>query len=388
MKRIILFLAIVVVGFSGKAQYVMDQDSSMLLNNLYIQMEVTASVNAMYNAEFDRAAKDFRWLKYRFPQHPLPYFLFGLNEWWKILPEMQDESRDEVFIAYMDTAIYYAENIFDENEEDAEAAFFLAAAHGFKGRLYSERGEWTKAAFSGKSALKYLDYSKGKKELSPELLFGDALYNYYIEWIPENYPILKPVISFFDDGDKELGKNQLIKVSRNAFYTRTEAQYFLMRILALEENDLMGGLQVAEYLHQTFPNNAYFHRFYARLLYSAGRIGQAEEVCLSIVQKIDSMMPGYGGTSGRYAGFFLGQIYDRKRDIDNAQKYYEFAVKQSESIEEEEAGYYLYSLYHLGIIAEKKEQFDLAKDYYKETKKKAKRSQNVFSQAKQKLKEL
>ena len=57
-----------------------------------------------------------------------------------------------------------------------------------------------------------------------------ALYNYYAEWISENYAILRPVLMFFPDGNKELGIKQLKTVANNAFYTRTEAQYFLMRI--------------------------------------------------------------------------------------------------------------------------------------------------------------
>ena len=67
-----------------------------------------------------------------------------------------------------------------ENEDTKiEAAFFLAAAYGFKGRLYSNREYWTKAASAGKSALNYIEISKEQSYLSPELLFGEVLYNFY-----------------------------------------------------------------------------------------------------------------------------------------------------------------------------------------------------------------
>jgi hypothetical protein len=371
-----------------KAQYVMEQDSSILLNNMYIQMEVNASVNAIYNAEHGKVEKDFRWLRYRFPNHPLPYFLYGLNEWWKILPEPSHYPNNEKMIAYLDTAQFYAEFMKEKDDDNMEATFFLAAIHGFKGRFYAENQSWTKAAFEARNALNYMEESKGNKNLSPEFLFGDALYNYYVEWVPEHYPILKPVLSFFDDGDKKLGVEQLTKVAQNAFYTRTEAQYFLMRIWALDEGELRKGLQLSEYLHETYPQNAYFHRFYARLLYTAGRIQDSERECLEIFQNIDSAKAGYGGTSGRYAGFFLGQIYERQAKLDEAKKYYERAMIASESVGEEEAGYYLFSIYHLGLIAEKQDQPELAKIYYKKAKKKAGRKQAVFKSAKDKLKDL
>lgn len=366
----------------------MEQDSSILLNNMYIQMEVNESVNDIYNAEHEKVKKDLLWLRYRFPNHPLPYFLFGLNEWWKILPEPSHYPNNEKMIAYLDTAQFYAEAMEEKDEENLEAKFFLAAIHGFKGRFYAENQNWTKAAFEARSALSYMEDSKGNKNLSPEFLFGDALYNYYVEWVPEHYPILKPVLSFFDDGDKKLGVEQLTKVAQNAFYTRTEAQYFLMRIWALDEGQLFKGLQLSEYLHETYPQNAYFHRFYARLLYTAGRIDDAERECLEIFQNIEAGKSGYGGTSGRYAGFFLGQIYERKNNLDEAKKYYERAMISSESVGEEESGYYLYSIYHLGTIAQKKGDLELAEDYFKKAKKKAGRKQGIYQSAKDKLREL
>lgn len=386
-KTFLTFLIVILLPLLGKAQYVMEQDTSILINNMYIQMEVNSSVNAIYNAEHDKAEKDLRWLRYRFPAHPLPYFLFGLNEWWKIMPEPSNTSRDDYMLAYMDTALFYAEHLYELDNKNIEAAFFLSAIHAFKSRLYAERGDWTKGTFSAKDALKYMDISKGQKNLSPEFLFGEGLFNYYVEWIPENYSILKPVLRFFDSGDKETGIQQLTTVSRMAFYTRTEAQYFLMRILA-DEGEPYKALQLSEYLHQTFPKNAYFHRYYARILYTTGRFEGAEEECLEIIANIDSSMAGYGGTSGRYAGFFLGQVYQRHQQFDTSKLYYQRAVEFSESIDEEEAGYYLLSLFQLGILAEKEGDTKLAKEYYKKAKKKAKRGETVHKNAKVKLKEL
>jgi len=388
INKLVFFILSILLAFGAKAQYVMEQDSSILLNNMYIQMEVNASVNAIYNAEHDKVEKDFKWLRYRFPNHPLPYFLYGLNEWWKIVPEPYLHPNNEKMIAYLDTAQFYAEAMFEKNAEDMEAAFFLAAIHGFKGRFYAENQSWTKATFAAKRALDFMEISKNNKNLSPEFLFGDALYNYYVEWVPEHYPILKPVLRFFEDGDKELGVKQLTQVAQNAFYTRTEAQYFLMRIWALDEGELQKGLQLSEYLHETYPQNAYFHRFYARLLYTSGKVNDAERECLEIFQNIDSAKTGYGGTSGRYAGFFLGQIYERKGQLDEAKHYYERAMVASESVGEEEAGYYLFSIYHLGLIAEEQGNEELAKEYYKKTKSKASRKQGVHKNARDKLKDL
>ena len=145
--------------------------------------------------------------------------------------------------------------------------------------LYSdeERANWLKAAAVGKEALNYLDECRERNYLSPELLFGDALYNYFSVWVPENYPALRPILWFFRKGDKALGLKQLREVSFNAFYTRIEAMVWLMRIQNGYENDQQQAFQISEYLWKNFPDNPYFHRYYARMLYSRGMYVQLEK---------------------------------------------------------------------------------------------------------------
>ena len=369
MNRIIVAISLcMLTSLSSKSQ-----DTTMLLADMNVQIESTEAVNDMYNFKFKKAEQQFRWLKQKYPYHPLPYFMMGLNEWWKMVPNTDETRYDRKLLAYMDTVIFLAERAYEKDENDVEAAFFLSAAYGFKGRLYSERKEWSKAALAGKNSLKYLEDSKGMHDLSPEFMFGDALYNYYSVWIPENYPLLKPILWFFSKGDKELGIKQLRTVANNAFYTRTEAQMFLMRILAIEENDPHNALNISEYLANTFPDNPYFHRFYARLLYSTGKFKKAEEVSLDLIAKIDSGMVGYEAISGRYAAFFLGEIYSRYSQNDKAKNYYKRAIEFSESIGATDSGYYLYALINLGEIAEKEGDKKLAKAYFRQVKKNSKR---------------
>lgn len=392
MKRLIIFLVIAVTPVFVRAQDAQKEDTLqvILIEDMQIQIETTQALNALYNFKFEKAEQQFRWLKQKYGWHPLPYFLLGLSEWWKIMPNMNERGRDDKFIAYMDTVVAISERLEKIPKHEVEASFFLAAAHGFLGRLYSseERNEWRKAAVSGKNALKYMQVSKGKHYLSPELLFGDALYNYFSVWVPENYPLLKPVMMFFPSGDKELGIKQLKEVSYNAFYTRVEAQVFLMRILGNYENERERALQVSEYLHQTYPDNPYFHRYFARMLYTMGRFSQASEVSHDILNKIDSGKTGYEETSGRYAAFFLGQIYEASRDYDNAAKYYELSARYSEAVGAEEMGYYHYSLLGLGDYYRRQGDEKKAREYYKLIKKNADRKDRVHELARGRLKSM
>jgi hypothetical protein len=363
----------------------------ILISDLHVQLECTQALNDLYNFNFPRAEHQFQYLKAKFRWHPLPYFLMGLIEWWKIMPNTKDTSHDDTFFAYMDTTIRVGENLFKNHPAyKTESAFFLAAAYAFKGRLYAdeERKNWRKAVSVGTSALDYLKYGKEKEGLNPELLFGDALYNYFSVWVPENYPALKPVLWFFKKGDKALGLKQLKEVSYNAFYTRTEAMVWLMRILNSYENDQPRAFQISQYLHTTYPNNPYFHRYYARMLYSMGKFTEAEPTCKNILAKIDSGQVGYEATSGRYAAFYLGQIYEARKKLDEAKDYYKLCMQFAEKIGATESGYYLFSMIALGEIAERQGNKAEAKRLFKEVKKKADRKDEAFKDAKRRLRRM
>src|SRR5688572_739632 len=88
----------------------------ILISDLHVQLECTQALNDLYNFNFQRAEHQFKYLKSKFPWHPLPYFLMGLIEWWKIMPNTKDVSHDDTFFAYMDSTILTGENLFRSEE--------------------------------------------------------------------------------------------------------------------------------------------------------------------------------------------------------------------------------------------------------------------------------
>lgn len=389
----VFFVVLLIAGYSAGAQPSTREDTTIvLLSDLKTQLECTQALADLYNFKFAEAEYQFKYLKARYKWHPLPYFLMGLIQWWKIMPNTKNRAYDDIFLAYMDSTIDVAETLYDDYPAyKTEASFFLAAAYGFKGRLYSDedRKNWRKAASAGEDALDYLNLNNNSSNsLSPEFLFGDALYNYFSVWVPENYSALKPLMWFFPKGNKELGLKQLKIVSYNAFYTRTEAMVWLMRILNSYENDQIQAYQVSEYLFQSYPDNPYFHRYYARMLYSLGRFVEAEPVCKNILARIDSADVGYEATSGRYAAFFLGQIYEQRRKYDDAKVAYQKCISFAENIGATDTGYYLYALIALGEIAQRQGDKAEAKRYFELVKDKAGRKDEAYKDAKRRLKNM
>ncbi|MBF9252057.1 tol-pal system protein YbgF [Pontibacter sp. 172403-2] len=360
----------------------------MLLLNKDIQYELEGAVDNMYNFKYAIAEKQFKSLRRRYPDHPLPYFLMGLSQWWKILPtNIETRQYDDLFFAYMDTTIQKAEALYDADEQNVEAAFFLAAAYGFEARLNSERSNWRKATVASKRALEFMEKAKAGNGLSPEFLFGEALFNYYSVWIHENYPMLRPVLIFFPDGDKRLGLKQLRYVANSGFYTGNEAKVFLMKIYANEESNQEDALKVAQSLATKYPDNAYFERFYARLLFVQGHFTMAERVSLDILSKLEQHMPGYEPVSGRYASYILAYINQNKyRDLDKAKQYYQNAIMYAEMTGERDSGYFINSYLNLARIAKQQKDLPLAKRYYTVVLEASEKKSDSYKEAKDFLK--
>lgn len=355
----------------------------ILLLDMQTQIDIAHAINAMYNFKFDIAENNFEAFREKHPNHPMPYFLFGLSQWWKIMPNQSVKTHDKKFLYYMNKVTDLAKRMYRKNRKDIEASFFLSAGYGMKATLYAYRSKWRKSVVDAKAALKYLRRSKKINQMSPELMFGDAMYNYYTSQLRKEKPILRPLLAFFPRGDKQKGLKQLTKVAYNAFYTRTEAQYHLLEIYRYYEKDRAKALHFARYLYKTFPDNPYFERSYASLAFTSGWFSELTLVSKSILNKIAAGKTGYEAVSGRYASYFLGYTYlYRHRNKAKAKGYLQQTVKFAEQTKSYGSGYYQSAMVKLARIARDEKKLRLAKLYYRKVKKYAKRRSKRYKEAK------
>jgi hypothetical protein len=394
LKKLFFILCIVFISFSTSAQSVpyvrgdKGPDINKILTDRGIQISTTEALNLMYNFRFDEAAREFKWLKVEFPDHPIGDFLLGLNEWWRIVPDTKQMRFDDECHAYMDAAIDKAERILKRNKGNKEAMFFLSASYAIKGRLYAEREKWVKSAFAGKKAIKYLDESRGEENINPELLFGDGVYNYYSKWIHENYKSLRPLLTFFRKGSKEQGIKQLEYVANNAFYSRMEARYFLVQIYAMEKQSGKS-LMMAAQMHSMYPNNSFFHRFVARNAFALGRLNDAEVYSKQLLDNLEAGKYGYGANDGRYGAYILGYIYQVKyKNNATAKVYYQKSIQYALDNNSKETGYYASANLALAKIAIADGELKNATNYLEEAMKNSDKKSNTYNDAKKELNNL
>ena len=371
------------------------KDTTSILTDIDIQIEATSAINKMYNYQFEEAEKEFRWLSSEYKNHPLPVFLLGLSSWWKIdaqssksyIGESQKENvLDKNFLSLMDESINLSKQIYDQGNK-VDGAFFLAASYGFKGRLLSERRKWSAAAFAGRNAIKYLKEIRKDDLMIPEISFGNGLFNYYSIWISERYPLLKPIIKLFPEGNKNKGVEQLNIASNNSFYTRTEAQYFLMRIYS-GEGKLSKALQLSEYLKDTYPQNSIFHKYYTQLLYRNSRLNECLKESNNIIVNYKKRKFGYNEDEVRIAHFFLGEIYHSNLNFEKAIFNYKKSIEFSEKIGKQKMGYSIFSNFSLGRIFFNRNEYKQAKTYFKRVLKLTKRKDDLNKRSRNFLKKI
>ena len=371
------------------------KDTTSILTDIDIQIEATSAINKMYNYQFEEAEKEFRWLVSEYQNHPLPVFLLGLSSWWKIdaqssksyIGESQEENiLDKKFMNLMDESINLSKRIYDQGNK-VDGAFFLAASYGFKGRLLSERRKWSAAAFAGRNAIKYLKEIRKDDLMIPEISFGNGLFNYYSIWISERYPLLKPIIKLFPEGNKNKGVEQLNIASNNSFYTRTEAQYFLMRIYS-GEGKLSKAFQLSEYLKDTYPQNSIFHKYYTQLLYRNSRLNECLKESNNIIVNYKKRKFGYNEDEVRIAHFFLGEIYHSNLNFEKAIFNYKKSIEFSEKIGKQKMGYSIFSNFSLGRIFFNRNEYKQAKIYFKRVLKLTKRKDDLNKRSRNFLKKI
>lgn len=278
-----------------------------VLDDPMVRSQAKEGLDLLYDMRFEEAATRFDRIDRRFPNHPIGPFLQALNTWWKILLDFSDTSHDEAFFAAMDEVVDRSDRMLEQDEDNFDAMFFKGAALGFRGRLRSNRRDWFKAATDGKRAM---DYVLAVAQADPEnddYVFGKGLYDYYAAVVPDRYPFVKPVMSFFPKGNRERGLAALERTARDGYYIQTEAAYFLLQIYYLFEQDYAKSVEYATWLRERHPGNAYFHTIEGRIYARWGDWEKSAEIFTDVLQRFQEGKPGYEPAVGEQALYYLAR---------------------------------------------------------------------------------
>ncbi len=328
---------------------------------------VKAGINQIYSIKFTEAEKTFQLLKKEYPKHPASRFFFAMIDWWKIILSEENEEKDDIFYDKIEEAVDFCDEILDDDPNNVDALFFKGGAIGFRGRLQVMRESWFSAANAGREALPLVEQAYKLDPKNEDVKLGFGIYNYLAAVIPEKYPIVKPVMIFFPEGNRALGLQQLKDAAISGKYSKYEARYILVTFYFYFENDMNSAQIYAQQLVESFPNNPMFERWRGRIAAREKETTLADSIFKDVLHKADKNYEGYNTPMvRREANYYLGYNLKNGSDLNTALQYFKKCIEESKKIDEEgeESGFQINATLYSGTIFQTWGNNKEAKKYY------------------------
>jgi len=328
---------------------------------------VEKGIRQIYNIKFQEAETTFRKLMADYPNEPAGRFFLAMVDWWKILLDLDVETYDDIFYQKLEDVIYFCDKILDKDPNNVNALFFKGGSIGFRGRLRAIRESWIKAADDGREALPIVEHASKLDPNNLDVQLGFGIYNYYASVIPDKYPMVKPLMLFFPNGNREKGLQQLNNTAYNGKYAKYEARYFLMTLYYQFENNPTKADEYAKLLWDDFPDNPHFERWRGRISVKRGDYYFASDVFNDVLDKFNKKYTGYDVKAAREAVYYVAVHQRNMNKIDTAIVLFEKCLKYcKETDKKEESGFQINTVLYLGMLNDVSGRREEALKYYNE----------------------
>lgn len=247
-----------------------------ILDDKEIQQTILLALDHIYNYEFDEAEPFIRQVRSRYPQHPVAPMLKAIQVQWQYLPLKDNQVATGQYTQYLNQSLVLARKMLEKDEKDPEGVFFALTAHGYLALKYHYDDEFLKGVSEARKAYGYLIDGFKLTERNGEFYFTTGLYNYYVERYPDDHPIVKPFMVFFQSGNMMQGLRQMEVSVKRGIFTRPEASYYLAQIFLKHENQPNRASLYSKWLVDKYPNNPLYRMRHAEALLLAGRYDEAE----------------------------------------------------------------------------------------------------------------
>jgi tetratricopeptide (TPR) repeat protein len=257
--------------------------------------------NLILEARFEDAGRQ---LKAACPPAPQPAcdVIGAVNDYWRLLLNPADTSRDGALLARINGAISSTEAWVAREPKRAEAWFYLGGAYGTRVLLRGHRGQYLAAARDGKRIHDALQLATTLDPSLGDAYFGLGLYHYYAAIAPRAARIIS-MLMFLPGGDRAGGLKEMEQTRSKGMLLRGEADYQLHLIYLWYEKQQATALRLIEGLRTRYPRNPIF---YLRLADVQGNYVRNHQ---SALQTYRAMLDA--ARAGRLAAPAMSEIYAR-----------------------------------------------------------------------------
>ncbi len=311
MMRFLFVLALTFISFLSPAQ---------LLQNAQARSLITQGLNHLYQYDFKESTEDFNKVKALYPKHPAGYLLSAMQYEQQFFPLKDHPAQSRAYLAFLELAYNLAQEAFDKNNNDLEASFFCTASLGFLAAYEADNQNFLKAVSYARKAYSFMKIGIKNTERQPEFLYSSGIYHYYRVAYPDLHPIIKPLMVFFEEGNKKTGLAMLEAGTRKTIFVRNESLFYYSYVFNKYEGTPQKGLPYNTQLIQQFPNNHWYMLQRAELLTLSGQYDAAEPF-IDQLEKLNS--PYFKGAAHVFRG--MREEFEKKR-YNVAEAYYAKAL--------------------------------------------------------------
>lgn len=245
-----LFLLIQPLSAQVKIQHIDDFD----MLNTYCKRGVIT----VFNWEFDSAKYYYQKVEALVPNHPVTPFFKAQIIFWE---HSQIDYSSDIFKQHYDAledCIEKAEAYLKVDPNNQEALFFKMSSHALLMTYHDDMEESLKAIGQARAVYTLIQKTKPMTSEYVDYNFTTGLYNYFRVVFPDKFPIYRPVLWFFDEGDKKLGLQQIRYAIDHGTFTVGMALSYLRWIYLKYEYNYAAAQQVGREMVDTFPGNWFF----------------------------------------------------------------------------------------------------------------------------------
>ncbi len=251
--------------------------------------QALAALRLVYDIRFHEALAQLRRLEGQYGPYAGTTYLQALLHSWQIELDPATTWFDNAWakaIARTDSLLRCC------SKAPLETYFIGFANRALHVRRLYVRGYLLRSVWEACSLLALLEGLRKHAPDYPEMQFELGLYEYYIAYFKQNYPIMRPILVAFPPGDKVRGLSRLAACARDSFnYTQTEAMYFLGYIYLYQEKVPDSALHWLSRLTTQYPRNSLFRRMQAEALYEKRRYREARAVIMPWLEHYEESCP-------------------------------------------------------------------------------------------------
>lgn len=350
MKKIIYTLLFLHLLRIVQAQILEDQPT--------LNLSSQALENA-YAFDFAKAKNLTEQIRKKYPKHPVVPFLQAYIVSWENFPITKDKVEFQHYSQYMQLGLNQANAMLKKNENDMEAQFFAMNILSLLAMHEAEGGDFLQSVNYGKKAFNYIKKGFKLTDKYTDYHFTTGVYKYFAVQYPQTYPIAKPFMAFFPDGNKQVGLQHLVKASQIARFSKTEALIYLNAIYAKYEQNALAALNCSQTLVNQFPANPFFWMLHCEALLSVGRYAEAEIYLTKFSGRKENI---YQIGNLLFKGLLQEKYY---KNSSSAKTIYQQVVKLATQKNRVIKNYQAFAYAGLARTSHQEGKKEVAKDFYK-----------------------